>query len=58
MHNYNDAGRQATHKKQRIYTFYTRVLKVNINFQRKNKTLKYYQTLRHYTFNLERVLCK
>jgi hypothetical protein len=36
-------------KKQRKYTFY--VLKVNINFQRKKKTLKkVYQVQRQYTF--------
>jgi hypothetical protein len=29
----DDAGRQAAHTKQRKYTFYAHVLKVNINFQ-------------------------
>jgi len=31
----HDAGRQAAHNKQRKYTFYTHVLKVNINFNAK-----------------------
>jgi hypothetical protein len=56
----NDAGRQVAHKKQRKYTFYTHVLKVNINFQRKKKKLKkirFHQAQRHYTFN-HPVICK
>ena len=38
-----DAGRQAAHKKQRKYTFYIHVLKVNINFQR-NKNFQFFFT--------------
>jgi len=48
----NDAERQAAHTKiKRKYTFYTHVLKVNINFQRKiKKNRNNYQTQRYYTF--------
>ena len=55
----NDAGRQATHKKttkihvlveSRQTTFYTHVLKVYINFQRKKNFQKIYQTYTRYPF--------
>ena len=31
---------EAAHKKERKYTFYVHILKVDINFQRKKKTKK------------------
>jgi hypothetical protein len=35
----NDGGRQTAHEKQRKYTFYAHVLKINSNFQRQKKKL-------------------
>ena len=43
--------RQGAHKKNKVNTFYTRVLKVNINFECKKNIQKNYQTQRHYNFN-------